>query len=178
MIQNIINNIDRFTRWIGQGIAWLTTILVIVIFIDVIVRYFFNASQAWITEFEWHLFALVFLLGAAYTFQDDAHVRVDLFYAKFSAKRKAGINIVGILLFLIPWCLVVLRAANKYAFNSYKIGEASPDPAGLPLRWIIKYAIVAGFLLLLFQAISVMLRSIQVLLGKRQSIFDLQPEEE
>ena len=141
------------------------------IFGDVIIRYFFNASQAWITEFEWHVFALIFLLGAAYTFQDNEHVRVDLFYTKLTEKSKAWINLSGILFFLIPWCLVVLRAANKYALKSYQIGEASPDPAGLPYRWIIKYAVVVGFILLLLQSLSILLSCILVIANKRSRIF-------
>ncbi len=151
--------------------SWLTTALVLIIFVDVIVRYLFNASQAWITEFEWHLFAIIFLLGAAYTFKHDEHVRVDLFYTKFSEQTKAWINIVGISIFVIPWCLIVIRAAHKYASNSFRINEASPDPAGLPARWIIKFVIVIGFVLLLLQCLSILLRSVEVLRGRRQDIF-------
>ena len=154
----------------------MTTLLVLVIFVDVIVRYFLSASQAWITEFEWHLFSLIFLLGAAYTFQDNAHVRVDLFYANFSERKKAWVNLVGIIFFLMPWCLIVLRATQKYAYKSFQIGEASPDPAGLPARWFIKYSIVLGFLLLLLQAISILIRCIQVLFHKREKIFSTHNE--
>ncbi len=171
-MQKIISFFDAVSIWVGKTVSWLTTVLVVVIFLDVIIRYFFNASQAWMTEFEWHLFAIVFLLGAAYTFTHDAHVRVDLFYANWSEKRKAWINLVGIVVLLIPWCLVVLRASNKYAYNSFRIGEASPDPAGLPARWFIKYMIVVGFVLLLIQAVSVLLKSIAVLMDQRETVFD------
>ena len=146
--------------------------MVIVICIDVVIRYVFNTSKAWITEFEWHMFALVFLIGAAYTFKSDAHVRVDLFYAKLSEKGKAIINITGIIGLLLPWCLVVIRASYKYAYNSFIIRESSPDPGGLPGRYIIKFAIVLGFILLALQAISVLLKSIAVLSGKRAVIFN------
>ncbi len=156
---------------VGKTAAWLTSVLVLVIFADVIVRYFFSASQAWITEFEWHLFALIFLLGAAFTFQDNEHVRVDLFYTKFTEKTKAWINLGGILVFLMPWCFVVIRASHKYALKSFQIGEGSPDPAGLPYRWIVKFAVVVGFVLLLLQAVSILLSRILVIANKRERIF-------
>jgi TRAP-type mannitol/chloroaromatic compound transport system permease small subunit len=124
-------------------------------------------------ELEWHLFATVFLIGAAYTFKEDAHVRVDVFYANKSEKWKAWINLTGIIIFLIPWCLVVIRASNKYALNAFNINEKSPDPGGLPARWIIKYVVVIGIFLLLLQAISICFKCILVLLGKRDRIFNV-----
>ena len=155
----------------------MSTLLVLVICVDVVVRYLFNATQEWMTEFEWHLFALIFLIGAAYTFKEDAHVRVDLFYNQWSEKTKAWINISGILLLLLPWCLIVIRAAQKYAMNAYRIRESSPDPGGLPARYLIKFAVVIGFLLLLLQALSVLLKSIAVLRDQRSAIFDKSAQE-
>ncbi len=165
------NWIEQLSEKSGRFVSWFNVILVLVICIDVIMRYFFNASQAWITEFEWHLFAMIFLVGAAYTLKHDDHVRVDLFYARLPERSKAWINIVGIVVFLIPWCLVVLRASWKYAHNSFKINEGSPDPGGLPYRWFIKYMIVLGFIILLLQAIGLLLRCINVLRGKQKTIF-------
>ncbi len=167
----IENWIEQLSEKSGRFVSWFNVLLVVVICIDVIIRYFFNASQAWITEFEWHLFAMIFLVGAAYTFKHDAHVRVDLFYAKLPERSKAWINIVGIVAFLIPWCLIVLRASWKYAHNSFKINEGSPDPGGLPYRWFIKYMIVVGFLILLLQSVGLMLRCLNVLRGKQKTIF-------
>ncbi len=172
MIRSVVDGIERLSQVTGQWVSWLNTFLVAVICVDVVVRYLFSASQTWMTEFEWHLFAAVFLLGAAYTFKEDAHVRVDLFYSQKSEKTKAWINIGGILLFLIPWCLVVIRSANRYAMNSFGIRESSPDPGGLPARYIIKFVVVVGFVLLLLQALAVMIKSLEVLLGRRKAIFE------
>ncbi len=146
--------------------------MVVVICFDVVIRYVFSTSKAWITEFEWHMFAVVFLIGAAYTFKENAHVRVDLFYSKFSEKRKAIINILGIVFLLLPWCAIVIRSSYKYAFNAYMIRESSPDPGGLPARYVIKFVIVFGFILLALQAVSVLLKSLAVLLDKRSHIFE------
>ena len=171
MIRLLLNAISNISRVSGKIASWFTTILVILIVCDVFMRYFLNHSFAWIIELEWHLFALIFLLGAAYTLQNDAHVRVDLFYSKFSESRKAWINLIGVLLFLAPWCLIVIRAAYKYAYNSYKIGETSPDPGGLPALWILKFMIVISFVLLLLEASSLFIRSLLVILNRTKSIF-------
>ena len=126
---------------------------------DVIYRYLFNDTEAWIMELEWHMFALIFLLGAGFAFKHDRHVRVDLFYANFSEKDKALVNMLGGILFLIPWCLLIIIASFQYAGVSFVIRETSPDPGGLPARYLIKYAITVGGVLLLLQAIANVLDS-------------------
>ncbi len=168
----MLARLHKLIGYSGKSTAWLTTILVLLICLDVVLRYLFSASQIWMTELEWHLFAIIFLIGAAYTFQQDAHVRVDLFYTNYSEKGKAWINLLGILLFLIPWTLVLIRASNKYAYYSFRIGETSPDPGGLPGRWLIKYAIVIAFVLLFIQGVLLAVRCIRVILGREVTVFE------
>ena len=146
--------INALNEQVGRAAAWFTTLLVLLVCFDVITRYLYNDTAAWIMELEWHFFALIFLLGSGYALKHDRHVRVDLFYSKFSPKDKAFVNFIGSLLFLIPWCLVVIYFSYEYALGSYKINEGSPDPGGLPARYIIKFAIPLGIGLLLLQAIS------------------------
>ncbi|WP_235299018.1 TRAP transporter small permease subunit [Portibacter marinus] len=138
---------------IGSWISWLNVALVLLICLDVILRYVLNVTEKWVIELEWHIFAAVFLLGASYTFKHDKHVRVDLFYQKFSEERKMWIDLIGNILFLIPWCIVVIYASVKYANVSFSYLEGSPDPNGLPARYVIKYIIALGFVLLLIQAV-------------------------
>ena len=145
---------------IGKGVSWLTTVLVLVICYDVAARYLFNTSSAGIVELEWHLFSFIFLLGAAYALKHDKHVRVDVFYQNFSPKTQAWVNLLGTLLFLIPFCYITIITSLKFTRNAYAINEGSPDPGGLPARFIVKGAIPIGFLLLLLQAISLAFRSI------------------
>jgi len=164
--------LDFITGKIGRAVSWLNVLLVILICFDVGMRYFFSHTRVWIIDLEWHLFALIFLLGAAFTFQKDRHVRVDLFYHRVSEKTKAWINLVGIVCLLIPWCLVIIWAANKYAYNAWIIKETSPDPGGMPARYIIKYAIVVGFLLLLLQALSTAINCMLVILNRRHNVFN------
>ena len=110
-------------------------------------------------ELEWHLFALIFLLSAAYTLKEDKHVRVDLFYDRFSARDKAWVNIIGTIFLLVPWCLVLLWVSFDYAYGSWMIREGSPDPGGLPARYVIKFGIGLAFVLLLIQALMLAAKS-------------------
>ncbi|SDL98642.1 TRAP-type mannitol/chloroaromatic compound transport system, small permease component [Catalinimonas alkaloidigena] len=171
----LVRAIDALNEWVGRAVSWGNTLLVLVICYDVLMRYVFNRSQVAIMEIEWHLFAVVFLLGAAYAFKHDRHVRVDVFYANFSAKRKALINVLGILLFLIPFCWIVIRSGWEFTSNSLKIGERSPDPGGLPARYLIKSAIPLGFLLLLLQACAELIKSFLILLDRSHPESPSQP---
>ncbi|WP_235293260.1 TRAP transporter small permease subunit [Portibacter lacus] len=154
---------------IGSWISLLNIVLVVLICVDVLLRYFFNSTEKWIIELEWHIFAAIFLIGASYTFKNDKHVRVDLFYQNFSVQKKAWVNILGNILFLIPWCLVVIYSSYKYGMVSLSYLEGSPDPNGLPARYIIKFIITIGFTLLLFQAI---IDSIEKIKGLKRKVWN------
>ncbi|MEM1120852.1 MAG: TRAP transporter small permease subunit [Bacteroidota bacterium] len=165
-MEKITNFLNQINERVGRATAWLTTILMLLVCFNVAARYLFNNSIAWRTELEWHLFALIFLLGAGYALKHDKHVRVDLFYAKFSKKQQALVNFIGTLVFLLPWCSLIIFASYKYAYSSWMINEGSPDN-GLPARYLIKSAITIGFVLLFLQAISILLQSVSILLGKQ-----------
>lgn len=152
--------IDNLTEFFGKIASWCTSLLVVLICYDVLMRYVFNHSSARVSELEWHIFSLIFLLGAGYAFKHDRHVRVDVFYGYFSAKGKAYIDLVGTIVFLVPFCIIVIILSIKFAFNSFIIHETSPDPGGLPYLFIIKSAIPLGFFLLFLQAISAVCKSV------------------
>lgn len=156
--------IDGINEWIGRKISWLTSLLVLIICGDVVMRYFFNTSSAGVFELEWHIFAVIFLLGAAYTLKHDKHVRVDVFYGKFTEKQKAWVNLIGTLFFLLPFCIVVIDSSYKFVENSFRFQESSPDPGGLPARFIIKSAITIGFFLLLLQSVSLIFKSLATII--------------
>lgn len=143
---------------------WLTSILVVLIFVDVVLRYLFSSTNAWVMELEWHLFALIFLLCAGFTLKNDQHVRVDLFYTRMSRKGKAWVDLLGTLFLLLPWCAIVIYTSFKYAENSFAFREISPDPGGLPARYMIKFAITVGFSLLMLQGVALVLKSLRVIL--------------
>ena len=168
-LRKVAQAIHALNEHVGRAAAWLTTLLMLLVCFDVVVRYLFNETQAWIMELEWHLFGLIFLLGAGYAFRHDRHVRVDLFYAKFSPKDKALVNLIGGILFLIPWTAVLIYVSFEYATIAYKIGEGSPDPGGLPARYIIKYAITFGMTLLFLQGLASIIDSWLVIKGQAPS---------
>ena len=158
--------IDRLNELVGKATSWLSSVLVLVIVLDVALRYLFSITSAASFELEWHLFALIFLLGAGYTLQHDKHVRVDVFYHNFSKKGKAWVNLVGTLLLLTPFTLVAFYESLSFVANSFALNETSPQPGGLPARWIIKSAIPAGFILLFLQGISLLIKSFKTITSK------------
>jgi TRAP-type mannitol/chloroaromatic compound transport system permease small subunit len=157
--------INRLNEWVGRAVAWLTTVLVLMFCYDVVTRYVFNYSNVAMFELEWHLFAVIFLAGAGYTLRHDRHVRVDVLYAKFSPRTKAWVNLLGTLFFLFPFSLVVFKGAWPYVAISFRIGEGSSDPGGLPYRFVIKSFMLTGFGLLFLQGLSMIAASLLTLAG-------------
>jgi TRAP-type mannitol/chloroaromatic compound transport system permease small subunit len=157
--------IDNLNEWVGRGVGWVTLALVLVIFVDVVMRYLFNTSYVFTQELEWHLFAFIFLIGAGYTLLHDGHVRVDIIYQRLGLKGRAWINLLGVIFFLIPGCLMVMSTSWKFTVNSFMIMEGSPDPGGIPFRFIVKGCIPAGFFLLLIQGLSLAMHSLMQILG-------------
>jgi len=165
--------VDTLNEWIGRGVAWVTALLVVVIFVDVVMRYTFNTSFVFTQELEWHLFGFIFLIGAGYTLLHDGHVRVDIIYQRIGFKGRAWINLVGVLIFLIPGCLMVISTSWRFTMTSFAMLEGSPDPGGIPFRFIVKGFIPVGFVLLLLQGISLGIHSFLQITG-----FETAQEEE
>jgi len=165
VLKTFIRLIDGLNEWVGRGVAWVTLALVLVIFVDVIMRYLFNTSFVFTQELEWHLFGFVFLIGAGYTLLHDGHVRVDIIYQRLGFKGQAWINLIGVIVFLIPGCLMLIITSFKFVLTSFLILEGSPDPGGIPLRFIVKGFIPAGFSLLLLQGFSLGAHSLMQILG-------------
>jgi len=155
--------IDRVNENLGRWTSWLTTFLVLVVSYDVFSRYLLNISIVGVQELEWHIFAVIFLLAAAYTYKIDEHVRVDVFYSNFSEKKKAWVNLLGVILFLIPFCVIVIYISEFFVFSSFRMGETSPDAGGLPARYILKAFIPLSFFFILLQGISQAFKSILIL---------------
>lgn len=158
--------IDRLNTWVGETSKWLCLLLVLLLCFDVLMRYIFSNSKVWMLELEWHIFALIFLLGSGYTFLKDEHVRVDVFYSKWSKKKKAWHNLLGTIFLLLPWTLVVVYYGINYGLNSFSYRETSPNPGGLAALYIIKFSISIGFVLLLLQGISTIIKQLVILKEK------------
>jgi TRAP-type mannitol/chloroaromatic compound transport system permease small subunit len=165
LLQNISRFIDGLNEWIGRGVAWVALGLVLVVFVDVCMRYIFNTSFVFTQELEWHLFAFIFLMGAGYTLLSDGHVRVDIIYQRLGPKGRAWINLIGVIFFLFPGCIMIIATSLKFAHSSWVMLEGSPDPGGIPFRFILKSTIPAGFFLLLLQGASLGIHSLLQLTG-------------
>lgn len=160
LLKGYIRFADRLSERVGAGVMWLTSALVLMVCCDVFARYLLKRSSVAVQELEWHLFALIFLIGAAYTLRHDKHVRVDVLYSRFSPRAQAWVNLAGSMLFLIPFCIMVIWSSHPFIANAYRLGETSPDPGGLPARWVLKAAIPLGFALLLIQGLALAFRSV------------------
>lgn len=164
-LRSISVRIDAINKHIGKAVSWTTLLLVAVTFIDVVMRYFFNTSYVFTQELEWHVFAFIFLMGAGYTLLIDGHVRVEVFYGKMSRKARGWIDLVGFLFFLVPSCLLFIKTGLPFVIKSFQILEGSPDPGGIPFRFILKACIPAGYALILLQGISLGIKSLFAILG-------------
>ncbi len=157
-LNELIKAGENLIRKAGILSSWLNIILVLIIAVDVLFRYFLDHTSVWVTELEWHLFSIVFLLGAAYTMQADGHVRVDVFLQRGTEKQKKLVTLIGHLLLLIPMCLFLIPPAWDYFYQSWSISEGSGDPGGIPALYPIKAFIPISFVLVLSQAIIESLR--------------------
>ena len=169
VLEKFINLVDSLSDKIGHIVGWLTTLMVLIVFYDTVMRYTFNKGNVALQELEWHLFAIVFLIGAAYTLKEDGHVRVDILYVSLSKKTKAWIDFLGVFIFLIPFSIMVIIATKGFIMNSWAIREVSPDPGGLPARYILKTMIPLGFFFLIVQGLSQAAKNFMIIMGyKRQ----------
>jgi len=153
--------LDNISKNFGDFSGWMAFILVILVGLNVFFRYVFNINFNALAELEWHLFTLIFLLCGASNILSNKHVRVDVFYHKFSEKTKHIIDLVGHLIFLVPWCILGIFTCYNYASNSFYINESSSNPGGLPFVYILKFVVVLSFLLLLLQSISEVIKSVK-----------------
>jgi len=158
VLVRFVRCVDAFTGAIGRGVAWLTVGMVLVVFANVASRYLFGGSLLALQELGWHLFGVVFLLGSPHALRVDRHVRVDLLYARWSARTQARINLWGALLLLLPFAILGATVSGSFVAASFAVGETSPDPGGLPARYLIKAMVPAGFALLALQALAEVLR--------------------
>jgi TRAP-type mannitol/chloroaromatic compound transport system permease small subunit len=169
ILRKLSSVIDGLNDRIGMFIRWLTLVMVMIGAINAVVRYFAR-SQQWTlnltpaTEAQWYLFSLIFLLGAAYGLNHDVHVRVDVMYERMKPKTQAWIDLVGTILFLIPFSVMMLYVSYPAVRTSWSVREMSPDPGGLP-RYPIKALIIFSFVMLLLQAISQMVKQVDVIRG-------------
>ena len=177
LIKRLYLSIDQFSEVIGRLVSWLVIAMTLLITYDVIMRYFFQSGSVALQELEWHFFSIIFLFGAAYTLKHHDHVCVDILAQRswMTQKVRAWIYLLCTVLFLLPFCVLVISSSWDYVANSYNVppsGERSPDPGGLPYRYLLKAAIPTAFALLFIQGLSMALRSYAVIAGDDSALPD------
>lgn len=165
MLLKLEKGFDKFADFIGTLTAITIVLMILNVFYDVIMRYFFKAGSIAMQEMEWHLFSVIILLGVAYTLKEDGHVRVDLIYDRLSERRKALINMIGAVLFILPIAILVGTSSIHNAMEAYISMEGSGDPGGLPNRWIVKSLIPLSFLLLIITNIGFFIKNLNIYKG-------------
>ena len=153
--------IDNITKYISYFTAIILALLVVLVVFDATSRYLFSEGSTALQELEWHFFDVVILLSIAYTLRNNAHVRVDIFYEKFSLKTKALINIFSFIFFILPLSCLIIYIGIGFVELSFVQNEASSDPGGLKYRWIVKSLMPLAFVLLALQAIKELVKDIQ-----------------
>ncbi|HSD69381.1 MAG TPA: TRAP transporter small permease subunit [Woeseiaceae bacterium] len=153
--------LDRISDLAGRATAWLTLLMVLVTFVIVVFRYAFDASFIWLQESLTWMHAFVFMMGAAYTLQQEEHVRVDVFYRDMSLGRRALVNLVGVTVFLFPLCGFFIYQSYDYVAASWNLREISRDSGGLPYPAIplLKSLLLLMPVTVALQGLSLMLRS-------------------
>lgn len=148
---DVVTAVDRAVDRIGRAASWLTLAIVVLMAINVLLRYAFSIGSVWSQELEWHLLSPLVLVGMTYALQKGEHVRVDVLYARYPARAQAAVDVLAAVL-AVAFALLVVRYSIAYVMQSYSIAEVSADPGGLKYRWALKALIPLGFALFAVQA--------------------------
>lgn len=148
-------------KYVAYLTAVILALLVVLVVFDATSRYLFSHGSTALQELEWHFFDVVILLSIAFTLRHNAHVRVDIFYDRFSPKTQAFINIVSTLFFVLPLSILIIYISINFVEMSFVQHEASSDPGGLKYRWIVKALMPLAFIFLSLQAIKELLFDIK-----------------
>jgi TRAP-type mannitol/chloroaromatic compound transport system permease small subunit len=157
------DRVDRLNAVIGRAVAWLALAVVLLQFVLVVARYLFGLGSIWLTETVIYAHAALFMLAAAWTLRAGGHVRVDIFYGEASARTKALIELIGAVLFLLPFMIVLAWLSIPYAARSWAILEHSQETSGLPLVFVLKTLIPIFALLMALQGVAQAIRAVAAL---------------
>lgn len=163
--KRLIGVINLINEWIGKSVAWLTLAMVLVTFIIVILRYIFDIGWIALQESVVYMHTLVFMLGVAYTLKHNGHVRVDIFYQRWSLRTRAWVDCLGALFLLLPVSGFIIWSSWEYVADSWAILEGSRNSGGLPFVFLLKSSVVLMAVLLIIQGLAMFLQNLFVGLG-------------
>ena len=161
----VSQSLDALVGAIGKAVSWLWVVLIAVIMVNVVMRYVFNQGLIVFEELQWHIYAVGFMIGLSFAVVADRHVRIDVLADRFAPRVRAWIELLGLLLFLIPFALLIAWDAIPFITRSWEMGEVSVAPGGLPARWALKSVIIIALVLLAIAAFSRLSRVSALLFG-------------
>ena len=165
MLNRILDAIERLIDASGRAVSWLTLLMVLVTFVVVVLRYVFDTGSIALQESITWLHAMVFMIGAAWTMREGAHVRVDIFYARFSDRGRAWVDLFGSLLLLLPVMGFIGWISWEYIAESWGVLEGSREAGGLPGVFLLKSLILVMVVLLILQGFADIARNLRILRG-------------
>ncbi len=133
-------------------------VLVLIIVVNVTMRYALGINYVWVEEVQWHIYAVGFMFGIGYALMHDAHVRVDVLAATFRPTTRGWIEMISIVAIILPMCFLIISYGIPFVEASYNRNERSSAPGGLPNRWMIKSVIVLAFAYIGLAAFARLLR--------------------
>lgn len=154
--------------WIGRKVVWLTLIMALVMFVNVVLRYVFDMGWIWMQESVTYMHGMLFMVAGGFSLLHNQHVRIDIFYDKASERKKAVIDLFGTFFLLFPTCFVIFYYAYPYVYDSWSVLEDSMEAGGLPGVYLLKTIILVFPILVGLQGISKALRAILTLSGSDQ----------
>jgi TRAP-type mannitol/chloroaromatic compound transport system permease small subunit len=165
ILGNILRAINCFTGWVGRFIAWLCLLLVVLTVSVVLLRYLFGMGSIAVQESVTYVHSMIFMLGLAVALQRGGHVRVDIFYRNFSERRKALVDLLGGVFFLLPFCGLILLSSWDYVLASWAIKETSAESGGIAAVYLLKTLMILMPIMLALQGISQILTSLITIKG-------------
>ena len=165
-VRGLVSGLEAVNEWVGRAVAWLALAMVAVMALVVLLRYAFDMGWIALQESTSFMHGLLFMLAAAYTLKHEGHVRVDIFYQRFSARRQAVVNLLGALLLLLPTAVFIFVMSWDYVLSSWTDLESSYQTGGLPGVFLLKTALLVLPALLALQGAAQILRSVLVLSGE------------
>lgn len=169
----LVDWLDGVNRSVGLVVAWLALAMVLVTFVVVVLRYVFDSGSIALQESVTYMYAILFMLGAAYTLQQDGHVRVDILYQRFSRRTRAWVDLLGTLFLLTPVAVFLLLSSWGYVADAWSIREGSREAGGIPGVWLLKTLLVVMPLLMLLQGLIWVLRNGLYLGGVKAALRDV-----
>lgn len=154
ILTKIADHLDRVLDQLGQSISWLNLLMAIIVLVIVVLRYWLSIGSVALQESITYLHAALFMLGISYTLQHNGHVRVDIFYRNFSARRRALVDLAGLIMFLIPTCVLIIVGSWDYVNASWATGERSEESSGIAFVYGLKTLMIIMPSLLIVQGIA------------------------